>query len=114
MKLPGNCSPQSKSRNNKNLEYSLDCVAKFDSKITHIEFGPFKLHDQKLKLIFTTGKSVDLYFNTSTELVDFFDFLVGLKVSTGPGPDENRRHVFVPLNKADNLPGWINGMDVRY
>lgn len=104
-------NPQSTARGGTvETEYTLTCVVDFTTKITRIEFGAFKPHDQKLTLIFAAGRSVELYFNTSLELVSFYDFLVGLKVSSKS--ESKFRHVFVPLSNSDTLPGWTSDITV--
>ena len=64
--------------------------------------------DQQLKMHQENGKITDLYFNTSTELIDFYDFLLGLRIDL---PDKQNHIVYRPLFQKTAPTGYSEIID---
>lgn len=82
----------------------LECLFDFEDRVREIEFGPFKPTDHCLILKFASGKKKCVYFNTSLELVYFFDCLLSIKINV-PGYTKPRP-VYSRIESTQEVSGW--------
>lgn len=84
----------------------LECVLDFSHRIKDVVFAPFKPTDQKLTIYLSKGLHKELYFNTSAEMIAFFDFLLGSEVKI---EGQSRTHkVFCRQSITQEASGWIS------
>lgn len=73
-------------------------------KVRRAQFWPFKEFDQQLTLSQDNRDDTRLFFNTSLEMMDFYDFLKSLRISL-PGNPANMQ-VFRELDQFKVPEGW--------
>ena len=73
-------------------------------KVRKAQFWPFREFDQQLTLSQDNKEETQLFFNTSLEMMDFYDFLKVLRVSL-PGKQAHVQ-VFRELDQFKVPEGW--------
>lgn len=82
----------------------LECILEFTDKIRSIEFGPFNPTDHCLSINHASGKTVRLYFNSSLEMVNFFDTMLTTDISMA-GHSKPRK-AFTRMCLTTDTSGW--------